>query len=127
MKILLLSIFALPFSMLYAQGNLQFNQVLTFGGILNSGAVSSNTGSYIHSSISYTVPTEKVWKIENMSSNYSNTTLIINNFLVGSVNSIIGNSPLWLKAGDLIIFGATNSSSTNESYFFSIIEFNIIP
>jgi len=52
MKILLLSIFILPFFFLFSQGNLQFNQVVN----LNSGST-------------YTVPTGKVFKIESISFN----------------------------------------------------------
>jgi hypothetical protein len=125
MKILILSFFLLPFSFLFSQGNLQFNQVLTYGGTLNAGLISTNNGNYQYSSPAYTVPSGKVWKIESVMS-VNSIHMIVNNLAVGNMGS--GQSPtfpLWLKAGDVLRF-AYSSSSAN-TYFFSGIEFNIIP
>ena len=58
MKILILSFFLVLCSVLYSQGNLQFNQVLTF-----------EPGE------SYTVPTGKVLKIESVSMNGNAVTV----------------------------------------------------
>ena len=69
----ILTIAILLFSMAsYAQGNLQFNQVLTFSGTLQWG---NSTG------VLYTVPSGKTCKIEAMglSGLYSTTALNINN------------------------------------------------
>ena len=58
MKILILSFFLVLCSLLYSQGNLQFNQVLTF-----------EPGE------SYTVPAGKVLKIESVSMNGNGVTV----------------------------------------------------
>ena len=113
----------------YAQGNLQFNQVVT---------VSTTT---------MTVPAGKVWKIESYSesevtfnSNYSSgcinvnyhRPLVINNnnyYFFGNMATAssganyitTGNKlPIWLKSGDQI-------RTVCSSDFASAIEFNIIP
>jgi hypothetical protein len=111
MKILLLSFFLLPFSLLFSQGNLQFNQVLTYSGNSPSSPI-------------YTVPIGKVWKVESaVCFNYTGTTVFkVNNYTVLYNNSNV--QPIWLKAGDFCQMGATNTAS---SYFISIVEFNIIP
>jgi hypothetical protein len=121
------------FSMLFigrqhlAQGNLQFNQVLTFTG-------SPTTSPYIVG----TVPVGKVWKIENFASERgqypANISFVCNNV---ASNAYLGNiayppnqlkfdGPIWLKAGDYIQI--LNSTAGNPSnFFFSILEFNIVP
>ncbi len=109
-----------------AQGNLQFNQVLTFGGLSNAGALSSNLTNYLYSSPPYTVPSGKVWKIENVNVSNANQNIVVNNLFVGPVpTGLNGTSPLWLKAGDVIRLA--QSTSTAYTHFFSIIEFNVIP
>jgi hypothetical protein len=112
-----------------AQGNLQFNQVVT---------VSTTT---------MTVPAGKVWKIESYSesevtfnSNYSSgcvnvnyhRPLVINNnnyYFFGNMATAssganyisTGNKlPIWLKSGDQI-------RTVCSSDFASVIEFNIVP
>lgn len=110
----------------YSQGNLQFNQVLTFGGVSNAGALSSNLNNYLYSSPAYTVPSGKVWKIENVNVSNSSQNIIVNNLYVGPVpTGLNGTSPLWLKAGDVIRLA--NSNATTYTHFFSIIEFNVVP
>ena len=132
MKIIILSLrhtlctalFVALNSLLYSQGNLQFNQVLTYGGTLNAGSVSANNTNYTYGSPAYTVPSGKVWKIESAMSS-GGSALLVNNLYAGSISSSISMSPLWLKAGDILrCAGNANSAYT---YFFSIIEFNIIP
>jgi hypothetical protein len=132
MKIIILSLrhtlcialFVALNSLLYSQGNLQFNQVLTYGGTLNAGSISANYGNVQNSSPAYTVPSGKVWKIESVMTN-GTVHLLVNNLFAGGVGSGIGPiSTLWLKAGDVIRFGYSSSAYT---YFFSGIEFNIIP
>lgn len=55
-----------------SQNNLQFNQVLTYTGILGSAA---NGNAYVYdSSGTWVVPTNKVWKIESIS-NFSNNVI----------------------------------------------------
>jgi hypothetical protein len=110
----------------YAQGNLQFNQVLTFSGTLQWG---SSTATL------YTVPIGKTCKIEAMGlSGYTNSTALnINNVMyVNYVQS--GQAPavvketIWLKAGDQIKFTYSPSGYTIQThpYFLSMIEYNIV-
>jgi hypothetical protein len=109
-----------------SQGNLQFNQILTFGGLSNAGALASNLNNYLYSSPPYTVPSGKVWKIENVNVSNSSQNIIVNNLYVGPVpTGLNGTSPLWLKAGDVIRLAQSNS--TIYTHFFSIIEFNVVP
>jgi hypothetical protein len=110
-KILLLFTFLGTIFFSEAQGNLQFNQVLTY------------SGNSVNSPI-WTVPAGKVWKIESaVCFNYTGTTTFrVNNFIVLYNNS--NSQPIWLKAGDSCQMGASSASS---SYFLSIVEFNVIP
>ena len=86
----------------------------------------TNVGTYIYGSLAYTVPSGKVWKIESAMSNNITTRMFVNNLLVGSMgSSLSAMSPLWLKAGDVLRIG--NSDNPGSTYFFSGIEFNIIP
>jgi len=123
-----------------AQGNLQFNQVLTYNGTLTS---STSPGL----SPTYSCPAGKVWKIESKTKtpcknngyyvNYPAVTTL-NCYLNGTwfqdyyVSEEINNSPLWLKAGDYIYFELINQNTiafpnASYPYFMSIIEYNITP
>lgn len=113
----------------HAQGNLQFNQIVTVG------------------TTSLTVPAGKVWKVESytesevtFNSNYSSgcvnsnyhRPLVINNnnyYFFGNMATAssganyitTGNKlPIWLKPGDQI-------RTVCSSDFASVIEFNIVP
>lgn len=115
--------------LLRAQGNLQFNQIVTV-----------NTTSL-------TVPAGKVWKVESylqsqvaydvnysagcINANYHRPLVINNNnyYFFGNMATAnsganyvtTGNSlPVWLKAGDQI-------RTVCSSDFASVIEFNIVP
>lgn len=118
-----------------AQGNLQFNQVLTYSQQYASTTYVSGTHSYASSS--YQVPTGKVWKIEKFL--YSATTGFSSHSTLLKVNNIsfvkdtdVNLGPVWLKSGDQFVVSSRleNGSSSypiNGSYFISIIEFNIVP
>ena len=101
-----------------AQGNLQFNQVIT-----KTAPLSGTTPS-----ITLTVPTGKVWKIEYYTNNSNVFNFHINNIII---NSYIGSNqsydfrPIWLKAGDFIYYNLVDSGTIGATYFLSIIEFNI--
>ncbi|MDP4867136.1 MAG: hypothetical protein NWQ47_08305 [Crocinitomicaceae bacterium] len=122
MKILILSFFLLPFSFLFSQGNLQFNQVVSGAGILGNNGVSTIL----------TVPADKVWKIESVNGwadSGSRTGLTINN-----VSTLISSAtfPIWLKAGDTFRLTVFTNPGTGYAYgplnyYYSIIEFNIVP
>ena len=91
----------------FSQGNLQFNQVLTFGGTL-CASCNQPIG---------TVPAGKVWKIE---SQLGSTVININNLNFAALTKV----PLWLKTGDSLIM---NGNSSTQNWFLSIMEFNIVP
>lgn len=91
----------------FSQGNLQFNQVLTFGGTL-CASCNQPVG---------TVPAGKVWKIE-----FKEGGGLLN---VNGMNLSLNQLPCWLKNGDIVALNGNNSSTQN--IFVSIIEFNIVP
>ena len=119
----------LIFGPLKAQGNLQFNQIVTVG------------------TTSLTVPAGKVWKVESytesdvtfninvssgcINSNYHRPLVINNNnyYFFGNMATAssganyvtTGNKlPIWLKPGDQI-------RTVCSSDFASVIEFNVVP
>jgi hypothetical protein len=102
-----------------AQGNLQFNQVINY----------TIVGS---TPFTFTVPAGKVWKIETVAVEYTNTP---NVYLRNSSNQILAtfyssasyNNPLpyWLSSGYTGNFFLSNSSTYRGSV--SIIEFNVVP
>lgn len=105
----------------FSQGNLQFNQVLTFAGSAPGGSVLTIG----------TVPVGKVWKIEARSMDIGQFTLRINGFQydyiygVGNTGLVTCDLPIWLKANDVISINVPCCVARN--YFYSIIEFNIVP
>ena len=117
----------------FTQGNLQFNQVVTYTG--------TGSGSFSYSSPTWTVPAGKVWKVESASPNVANApvTRAINinagsswgNFalMTASQETTISPLPIWLKAGDQIQLQAAGNccSTTSFSYAISILEFNVVP
>jgi hypothetical protein len=129
MRILLFVLTYTVVSLFHAQGNLQFNQIVTVG------------------TTSLTVPAGKVWKVESytesevtFNSNYSSgcvnsnyhRPLVINNnnyYFFGNMATAssganyitTGNKlPIWLKPGDQI-------RTVCSSDFASVIEFNVVP
>lgn len=118
---------------LNAQGNLQFNQVVTYTG--------TGSGSFSYSSPTWTVPAGKVWKVESASPNVANApvTRAINMnagsswgsfaLMTASQETTISPFPIWLKAGDQIQLQAAGNccSTTSFSYAISILEFNVVP
>jgi hypothetical protein len=124
-KLFLITIVSLFTITTKAQGNLQFNQVLTYSGSI-SGSTSPGNSLF---SPSWSVPNNKVWKVEDCT---SGIPLNINGFNFSPSN----NKVFWLKAGDTINFQIVATCTPcqfcggvcniNSSYFISIIEFNII-
>ena len=110
-----------------AQGNLQFNQVVTLTGTLTTSPV-----------VVGTVPAGKVWKIEHNASERNgyaaNISFVCNNVASYAYFGSTGNpptqghvkGPIWLKSGDYIQL-INSSVSYPSHYFFSIVEFNVIP
>ncbi len=122
-------------SQCFSQTNLEFNKVNTFTGTLN---FTSNNSTV------WTVPENKAWKIESMTTNQQfiassgtiNMYFELNGVKIKLFN-INGNAnyplmienltPLWLKAGDSIQFTSnTNNAGTFTcNYYLSILEFNL--
>ncbi len=112
-----IAFFAMPTFTAQAQGNLQFNQVLTNTHSLNSYA---NSGQL-------TVPAGKVWKLEAIGGTSSSAQFEINGtyFPIAPGWNLTLQNPIWLKAGDN--FSIKNISGVQQSYYYSILEFNIVP
>jgi hypothetical protein len=117
-----------------AQGNLQFNQVLTFTGSIGV------TGPNAVTSPIQTVPAGKVWKIEHvggLATNQSSTSVRFGIQINSGIsltywsNGIVDQNicPIWLKASDNLQFYYNNPGGTAQSctYIISVVEFNIIP
>jgi hypothetical protein len=98
----------------HAQGNLQFNQVVTYniGGIANQ-----------YDNVNFTVPVGKVWKIEsavNWSGNPNGAMSY--GITLASSSKTVSDFPIWLNAG----YNGQFSIYTNRALI-SIIEFNVVP
>jgi hypothetical protein len=124
MKIFVLALFSALSSLLYSQGNLQFNQVIS-----NAGSTStSNVGYSTYNSIAYTVPAGKVWKLEYVFGMNSGWYVTVNNKVIYYTNisgqPLERQSPIWLKAGDILKLSSIYNA---YDFYFSGIEFNIIP
>lgn len=139
-NIFLAIIISLSYS-IFSQGNLQFSQVLTYQGSISYSA-GQNQG-YSVNGPQWTVPQNKVWKIEAKSRTPDvNLKFMINGISHNDLyerkdvsNSYyalaIDDSPIWLKSNDVINFYASGtcgwSCSGAVNYSISIIEYNIIP
>jgi hypothetical protein len=113
-KIIVLAALLISFTMAtHAQGNLQFNRVISSAANL---ANNSSIGLM-------TVPSDKVWKLEGINFISTNTLNIqINGVNVpGSVNWCF---PFWLSAGTTFNLTASGGASQVQ---YSIIEYNIVP
>ena len=127
MKNLLLIVSILFNYVVFAQGNLQFNQVLLLSTSQNSSILLG------------TVPAGKTWKIEGYGTNltsYYNCDFSFNGvnpaFRAGSTDSysaaytyVSSTQQFWLPAGTPLHAFACNGTSGYR--WVSIIEFNIIP
>ena len=100
----------------FAQGNLQFNKVVSFNGTI--------IGSFVSARIPLdTVAAGKVIKVTSLNTSSGYLRLIIND--VELSNSGNYNFPIWLKEGDILTAGG--GCSCTCGYHVSGIEFNIIP
>ena len=121
-----------------AQGNLQFNQVLTYNGNISCSSGCTNDVCITYSPI-WKVPDNKVWKIEtkSLTGGTSSISFFVNStpyydveiINVGYVAAVTNNRIIWLKANDEIKFsvsGTPKCGSVAGNYFISIIEFNVV-
>jgi hypothetical protein len=117
----LMVLFLLPYRA-FAQGNLQFNQVLY---------LSANTDN----TQQWTVPAGKVWKIEAMGVYNGFINIYFNNSIsfvysgsktTTSPDAYYRNAdagPIWLPSGTTL----GHNCSCGSNRWFSILEFNIVP
>lgn len=131
---------------LSAQGNLQFNQVVT----TNLTGSSTGAGAKSWQTLNVTVPVNKVWKITSASCRIQNAAYntlyggagnnqvwilideapIAENSTSGSRWIVNNSTPLWLQEGAHTIKIEGNLSITENVTVFgkvSILEFNIVP
>lgn len=111
MKKLILIIICFVSLQLSAQGNLQFNQVLSLDA--------NSAGNPV------TVPAGKVWKIESVAFSSNNAYFQIKwggvNYFVLNNTTPYANLPYWLPSNESV------SLVANVNAKVSIIEFNIVP
>ncbi len=119
-----------------AQGNLQFNQVK----YMQFSVTQVGTSSYTDATVNITVPANKVWKIETLTSStyissnnlltFSNGGRIaIDNRLLFDANSNVQVMPHWLPPGTYTL-SIRSTTLTNGTPFYgslSAIEFNVVP
>jgi len=115
-KIFVLAALLFAFNMAtHAQGNLQFNKVIS--GAANIGA---NTSMGL-----MTVPIGKVWKLEAVNSFSSNNPSYIEINGVDVSSQAAWCFPFWLSAGSTFDLVASPYAPLQSQY--SIIEYNIVP
>jgi hypothetical protein len=113
-----------------AQNNLQFNQVV----ILRADSI-SNCSSGCADTILYrtfTVPANKVLKIESINFIAGNYLLFLDGVPFSKVATGITNTfPIWLPSGTYSLYFATYipaaSSTGNYGFYMSALEFNVVP
>lgn len=136
-KIAVLSLFLLFAVGMNAQGNLQFNQVK----YIPLTVTQSGTSLYTDATTVITVPANKVWKIESITSCVYNPSInslsfsvggrvVIDNRLVFDANTNpVPIFPYWLPAGTYNIVHKSHSLTNGTTYYgaVSAIEFNVVP
>jgi hypothetical protein len=113
-----------------AQGNLQFNRVVT----IFTDSVSNCSSNCADTVLlrTFIVPANKVLKIESINHSFGNYFLFLNGVAFSRVATTLPNSyPIWLPPGTYHIYFGTynpaNSQAGNYSYLLSAIEFNVVP
>ena len=108
----------------FAQGNLQFNQVVNVSGVTPGGNIFTTV----------TVPAGKVWKITssswmNSSGSYESDHLCIGpHRLSGYYNGYtLSTYPIWLAEGDYDVKYCGTATAASRRYAISAIEFNVVP
>jgi hypothetical protein len=113
-----------------AQNNLQFNRVVT----LKADSISNCSGGCADTILfrTFTVPADKVLKIESINFLAGNYLLFLDGTPFSKLSTGITNSfPIWLPPGTYsIYFGTyltTASSTGNYAFLMSALEFNVVP
>ena len=107
----------------FAQGNLQFNQVINLSGIVPTST----------SIATVTVPAGKVWKITSASWTAANgggpdVYLCLDYNVIyrnGAGNQAI--FPIWLQAGSYDVRWCGSAGTSGYRYAISGVEFNVVP
>ena len=112
-----------------AQNNLQFNRVVIIRGDSISNCSSGCPDSILFQR--FTVPPNKVLKIESINFVPGNYVLFLDNTPFSRTATGIPNSfPIWLPPGTYSIYFGTynsaNSAAGNYAYLLSAIEFNVV-
>ncbi len=144
MKSILYFSFVLTLNGLFAQGNLQFNQVINWK--IPTQTVWCNIGFAGPAfSGNLTIPANKVWRIETSSlggDSYGFWSLYLDNYLLFTFQTSANGTPLyrdqrirfpiWLPSGTYqyrVMYGGAcnNANLTFDGSSTSIVEFNVIP
>lgn len=112
-----------------AQNNLQFNRVVILKGDSISNCSSGCPDSILFQR--FTVPENKVLKIESINFIPGNYVLFINNTpFMKTTTGLPPAFPVWLPSGEYsIYFGTYNSSNSaagQYAYLLSALEFNVV-
>lgn len=117
------------FTIAKAQNNLQFNRVVNLSADSISVCASGCADTILYRT--FTVPANKVLKIESVNFIAGNYLLFLNSTPFSKTSSNITNTfPIWLPPGDYSIYFATyipSASSTGSyAYLLSALEFNLV-
>jgi hypothetical protein len=120
-----------------SQNNLQFSRIVTESGNISCGSGCSS------SSVTYTVPQGKVWKIEYItptidlqlfingkSVSTARKEINTNNYNYAGISMYVDPRIIWLKAGDSFYFHIQTGNYggnffVSVDHFFSAIEFTL--
>jgi hypothetical protein len=128
-KIISLCLLVISFNIAKSQNNLQFNRVV----LVRADSISVCSGNCPDTILfrSFTVPPNKVLKIESINYNPGNYVLFLDgNSFPRSTTQIPFSFPIWLPSGNYAIyfgtFNSNNSASGQYSYLLSALEFNVV-
>ncbi len=128
-KIIFTSLFLICFVIGKAQNNLQFNRVVTLKADSVSNCSSGCADTILYRT--FTVPQNKVLKIESINFIAGNYLLFLDGTPFSKLSTSITNTfPIWLPSGTYSIYFATYitsaSSTGNYAFLLSAIEFNVV-
>ena len=127
--LLLLAVLILCVELANSQNNLQFNRVVTIKADSISNCSSGCPDTILYRA--FTVPPNKVLKIESINFLAGNYLLFLDGTPFSKVSTGITNTfPIWLPSGNYSIYFATYvssaSASGNYAYLLSALEFNVV-
>ena len=112
-----------------SQNNLQFNRAVIIRGDSISNCSSGCSDSILFQR--FTVPPNKVLKIESINFTLGNYVLFIDNTpFFKTTTGYTPTYPIWLPPGTYSIYfgtyNTTNSAAGNYAYLLSALEFNVV-